>query len=469
MDAGIQLSVHELDEYVQQCKRMYLTSHDKPQAYQKFLLKRLVELRRLLHNMKEREHHLGMYTDVQSPTEVAPSASPTIVKGHTFHAISALRLLWKVCESCCRSVKSPAGSVLLCRACSVACHDSPACVRGLLRSCPASTIQTVEASKLSYLGASLSKQSWHCWSCRVRLRPPQLDQLPSRTVSPHDAFSSHHRHSPPSAEMLESIRRLEHASTAEKFNLKCLSKVMEEVAGLYSSKLGPVLTHTDARVVASCVQEAGPTDTSPAQLCYYSGKFFCANCHWGDLWQIPANIFTLGVTTPHPVSRDAFISLEYMWSRQKFRAPEAWHRWNPQAVLAGSLRVRGHRLLETYFRVCGEAAKYRGKLEESQPTWLLEEPFVYTMWTVEQVLDGSLISLLEELLQEIEDHVNACVVSLSNVNDDVVICMHSCDQLAAAVDLVSTAQSHASRPPSSTLSRGPWSVLLVVYCVFEYS
>lgn len=66
------------------------------------------------------------------------------------------------------------------------------------------------------------------------------------------------------------------------------------------------------------------------------------------------------------VSRDSLIALEYMWPRQQFRSPEPWQRWNAQAVLVGSLRMRAHRLLPTYFRVCREAASLLHKFEVSR-------------------------------------------------------------------------------------------------------
>ncbi len=42
----------QLEEAVTQCKHMYLAARDKPKDRQKFLLKRLIELRKLLHSAK---------------------------------------------------------------------------------------------------------------------------------------------------------------------------------------------------------------------------------------------------------------------------------------------------------------------------------------------------------------------------------------------------------------------------------
>lgn len=50
-------------------------------------------------------------------------------------------------------------------------------------------------------------------------------------------------------------------------------------------------------------------------------------------------------------------------------------------------------------------------LQETQPTWLIEQPFTYTMWIVEQVLDGSLIESVTKFLSRINKHVTTCVVS----------------------------------------------------------
>ncbi len=51
-EAGTQSTVGQLEEAVTQCKHMYLAARDKPKDRQKFLLKRLIELRKLLHSAK---------------------------------------------------------------------------------------------------------------------------------------------------------------------------------------------------------------------------------------------------------------------------------------------------------------------------------------------------------------------------------------------------------------------------------
>ncbi|KAL5965780.1 Pleckstrin homology domain-containing family M member 3 [Taenia solium] len=428
---GAQSSVNELEECVLQCKHMYLTSRDKPQAFQKFLLKRLVELRNLLHIAKERE------PTVVNTTVPLPTTSPVAeAHGHTFRAIPSLRFLGTVCDSCVRSVKSPTGNVLLCRDCSVTCHDSSACLRRLLRVCPASasTTLTLEVNKGAHLDASLSRQGWRCWSCCAPLRAPLC---PSATVPPllrnlNTASAS------PSTELLSSVRRMEHAPTPEELQLQRTTTALQGVAGLFSPQLGPVLTAADVRVAvadgfmkrAALVggKDGEEGEASAARFCHYSGKFFCASCHWGDLWCIPGKVFTLGITSPYPVSRDSLIALEYMWPRQQFRSPEPWQRWNAQAVLTGSLRMRAHRLLSTYFRVCREAASLLHKFEESQPAWLLERPHIYTMWTVERVLDGSLIEFLMDLLTQVEEHVNACMLCTTLGQSICLVCRKPCPQ-----------------------------------------
>ncbi|KAH9281900.1 Pleckstrin homology domain-containing family M member 3 [Echinococcus granulosus] len=376
-----------------------------------------------------------------SSSAASPTASPvSAAQGHTFRIIPSLRLLGTVCDSCVRSVKSPTGSVLLCRDCSVTCHDSPACLRGLLRVCPASSASStliLEVAKGAHLDASLSRQGWRCWSCRTPLRAPlgppsTVANMPLLLRNLSTASAS------PSAELLLSVQRMEHASTPAEAKLKCATTALQEVAGLFSPQLGPLLTSADVRIAVAdgFVQQAalavgkgtGEGETSAARFCHYSGKFFCANCHWGDLWCIPGKVFALGITSPYPVSRDSLIALEYMWPRQQFSSPEPWQRWNGQAVLTGSLRMRAHRLLFTYFRVCREAAALLHKFEESQPAWLLERPCTYTMWTVERVLDGSLIELLMKFLAQVEKHVNACMLCMTLGHSICLVCRKSCPQ-----------------------------------------
>ncbi|VDM30284.1 unnamed protein product [Hydatigera taeniaeformis] len=435
-DVGAQSSISELEDCVLQCKHMYLTSRDKPQDFQKFLLKRLVELRRLLHIAKEREP-ASISKPTSSSAPLLTTSPVAATHGHTFRAVPSLRLLGTVCDSCVRSVKSPTGNVLLCRDCSVTCHDSSSCLRRLLRVCPASsdsTTPTLEVVKAAHLDASLSRQGWQCWSCHATLRVP-LDPSDSVPLPLHSLSAAS---APPSIELLSSVRQMEHVPTATEVRLQRATTALQEVAGLFSPKLGPVLTPADVRVVAAdaFAKRAAMTggkggeesEASVARFCYYSGKFFCANCHWDDLWCIPGKVFALGITSPYPVSRDSLIALEYMWPRQQFRPPEPWQQWNAQAVLIGSLRMRAHRLLPTFFRVCCKASSLLHKFEENQPAWLFEQPFTYTMWTVERVLDGSLIELLMKFLAQVEEHVETCVVCTTLGQSICLVCRKPCPQ-----------------------------------------
>ncbi|VDO00018.1 unnamed protein product [Rodentolepis nana] len=121
------------------------------------------------------------------------------------------------------------------------------------------------------------------------------------------------------------------------------------------------------------------------------------------------------------VSRDSLIALQYMWHRQPFRAPEGWQRWNARAVLVASLRLRVHRLLPTYFQLCQKANELRHKFEETQPTWLIEQPFTYTMAIVEQVLDGSLIESMTDFWIQVEDHVINCVDEITQLEEFMLL------------------------------------------------
>lgn len=240
-----------------------------------------------------------------------PTKSPVAeTHGHTFRAIPSLRLLGTVCDSCVRSVKSPTGNVLLCRDCSVTCHDSPACLRRLLRVCPASASATltIEVTKGAHLDASLSRQGWRCWSCHTPICAP----LCSSTTVPLLLHNLNTSSVSPPAELLSSVQRMEHAPTPTEVQMQRATTALQEVLGIFSPRLGPVLTSADVRVAvadgfmqrAALVggKEGEEGEASAARFCHYSGKFFCASCHWGDLWCIPGKVFTLGITSPYPVS-----------------------------------------------------------------------------------------------------------------------------------------------------------------------
>ncbi|VUZ43010.1 unnamed protein product [Hymenolepis diminuta] len=419
---GTQSSVSELEDCVLQCKHMYLTSRDKSQEVQTFLLKRLIELRHLLHVAKERESNSA---NTEPPTENNPQLnSPSCknnVMGHVFQSVPSIRFFGTVCDSCARHIKSPTGNVLICRECCVTCHDSSSCIQGLLRHCPASSASLglkIEVSRGAQLGASLSAQDWSCWSCKAPLLPPQpttQTTLPSSAIF-QGSRSAFYGLNHPSSELIASIQRIEHAPTANEVRLKQVTSAVQEITGLFSPTWGPVQTQADVCVLIQERRPESEAEPSVAKICCYSGKFYCSNCHWDDTWCIPGKVFSMGIITPFPVSRDSLIALDYMWSRQQFRAPEGWQRWNAQAVLIASLRLRAHRLIPTYFRLCQKASDLRSKFEETQPTWLIEQPFTYTMWIVEQVLNGPLIESMTEFWTRVEEHVTTCVTEICTKN-----------------------------------------------------
>ena len=102
---------------------------------------------------------------------------------------------------------------------------------------------------------------------------------------------------------------MEHVPTPAEVQFRRSTAAALEVVGsssLFSPHLGPVITPADFRIVAASAavakEQRRENEPSPALLCHYSGKFFCSNCHWGDVWCIPGKVFALGVTTPYPVS-----------------------------------------------------------------------------------------------------------------------------------------------------------------------
>ncbi|VDO00053.1 unnamed protein product [Rodentolepis nana] len=303
-DAGAQSSVSELESWILQCKHMYLISRGKSQESQKFFLKRLVELRRLLYSAKEWEVKT---TSTENDPQSASLSCANSTLGHTFRSISSLRLLGTICDSCSRPVISPTGNILICRDCCVTCHDSSSCIQNLLRHCPAAQANpmlTLELSRIAQLGASLTSQCWSCWSCKIPLRPPQATSHAS-VSSPtlfRDSHSTSFNLKTPPAELAASIRRMEHTPTGNEVSLKQMTSAVQEISGVFSPTLGPVQTPADVCVVLQQRRLDSETTPGVAKMCFYSGKFYCPNCHWGDTWSIPSYVFSMGITTPFPVS-----------------------------------------------------------------------------------------------------------------------------------------------------------------------
>ncbi|TPP57630.1 hypothetical protein FGIG_07431 [Fasciola gigantica] len=167
----------------------------------------------------------------------------------------------------------------------------------------------------------------------------------------------------------------------------------------------------------------GPQEQSSdqARLCYYTGQFYCARCHWGDSHPIPACIFTLGDYRPKPVCRSALLWLQYTWSRHLFRVPDPWYQYEPQAQTVAALRIRIFRF-KPYLDICDRARSVWSELNSHDPYWVLEQPYTFTMKLVDSVINGTFASKLERCLRFLDEHVRSCPKCESCVPPQCSVC-----------------------------------------------
>ncbi|TGZ68908.1 hypothetical protein CRM22_004018 [Opisthorchis felineus] len=169
------------------------------------------------------------------------------------------------------------------------------------------------------------------------------------------------------------------------------------------------------------LRPSNATEFDAARLCYYTGKFYCSRCHWGDSHLIPACIFVLGDNRPKPVCRSSLLWLTYSWSRHLFRVPDAWYRYEPHARKVCSLRLRAFRL-RPYLDICDAMRELQRTSGLLNPSWLLEQPYTFNMAVVIQVLDGTIIDRLQKFLSLVDDHVQSCDICSSRVSDRCGVC-----------------------------------------------
>ncbi|CAH8872839.1 unnamed protein product [Trichobilharzia szidati] len=160
-------TVEDLEDAILKCKHMFLALSKESSEKKERLLDRLIELRRILQDVKEfsgmstnsSRHSLGCtpagvlntssisrnLSQVSLPSlsyqTISPEGSRSSLRhtsypgGHDFQMVSAIRHLGRTCECCGRIVRRPTGKIFSCRTCHIICHFD-GCLNSLVRRCP---------------------------------------------------------------------------------------------------------------------------------------------------------------------------------------------------------------------------------------------------------------------------------------------------------------------------------------------
>ncbi|VDD82008.1 unnamed protein product [Mesocestoides corti] len=244
---------------------------------------------------------------------------------------------WGRCEACRQTVHST--KYFYCKNCPVVCHKSKVCWDNFKRVCPASDTKisgwgesknsiafgTAPPKKLRrphldvqyvYLGGSVSTQENGCAEC-------------GRVLQANMGYMCG-----------EAGRKTEDGDTKSDTKWGRLRNFIRRTFRSRDKKASRPRPE---------VQEA-----KKVLLCHLTRKQYCENCHWGDTWYIPGNMFLLNDFERHPVSRSAYLKLRVLWDTEIIKTPSYWHKDNEKALKVFQIRKK-LKAMSAYFSVCDDA------------------------------------------------------------------------------------------------------------------
>ncbi|CAL8083780.1 unnamed protein product [Calicophoron daubneyi] len=346
-----------------------------------------------------------------------------------------------------------------------------------------SCFRRLETTCLTYIGANLSAQSWSCFECHQPIEPAPnqtvlaehsllnslffaagsvieagVSYLSRKATEPHTPIGQMTDVVTPqlSSQVLslsDHLMQFLHADTSITVPGRSSAPHLQWAYSPAHAEIGPIQTWGDARVMdainricrkpghvpklvngeikmddpfadeTAISDDSGPAshELNQARLCYYTGRYYCSKCHWGDSHIIPACLFCLGDSRPKPVCRSALLWLKFCWTRSLFRVPDGWYKYEPNARRACSLRLSLLRL-KPYVDVCEQARKIKSEFEKEGCHWVFEQPYTFNMALADLVLNGKLVPRLSLCLKKMDDHVNSCQTCSTKVSELCCVC-----------------------------------------------
>ncbi|VDM59273.1 unnamed protein product [Angiostrongylus costaricensis] len=206
---------------------------------------------------------------------------------------------------------------------------------------------------------------------------------------------------------------------------KCLNEVRRVCAGITISRHDFSLPINICEERGLCAQNYacaecdthldydGHASIQP-RLCEYTGLLFCSNCHWGDVWPIPARIFHNMDAIPRPVCRAAKQLLAIVDPRPLIDMSQA----NPLLFKHHKKLQRLQRLrqdflfMKCYFISCRNAAKLRILQYLNRHQHFVEGADMYSLADLRELCIGGLLEDLEDIhtvfRRHIEDECEIC-------------------------------------------------------------
>ncbi|KAI6212227.1 Differentially expressed in FDCP 8-like protein [Aphelenchoides fujianensis] len=185
------------------------------------------------------------------------------------------------------------------------------------------------------------------------------------------------------------------------------------------------------------------TDSEP-RLCDYSGRYYCASCHWNDEMVIPSRMVRNWDSVKRPVCRASKQLLVMLQNKPIINLSKA----NPMLFkyVNNLERIQELRrtiiLMKCYFMSCKKARKLRILQHLHNHQHFVEDDKMYTLNDLISISTGTIVSELEAIVRIFKQHITVdCLVcqgqgficSICNADQiifpfspDVSICKECC-------------------------------------------
>ncbi|KAM3607226.1 uncharacterized protein V6R79_003775 [Siganus canaliculatus] len=160
---------------------------------------------------------------------------------------------------------------------------------------------------------------------------------------------------------------------------------------------------------AGCQRPVG-LSRGKAKVCYYSGWYYCQNCHQDNSFLIPARLLHNWDTSKHKVSKQAKEFLEFVYEEPLLDVqqlnPCLYEHCEP---LSAVLRLRQQlQSLRAYLFSCRATVAEDLRRRIFPREYLLQHIHLYSMADLQQVIDGKLAPFLTKVIKFASSHVFSC-------------------------------------------------------------
>ncbi|XP_006861996.1 PREDICTED: pleckstrin homology domain-containing family M member 3 [Chrysochloris asiatica] len=160
---------------------------------------------------------------------------------------------------------------------------------------------------------------------------------------------------------------------------------------------------------AGCQRSIGLSN-GKANVCNYSGWYYCSSCHVDDSFLIPARIVHNWDTSKYKVSKQAKEFLEYVYEEPLIDIQQE----NPMLYLhaeplAAVVRLRQRlKSLRAYLFSCRAAVAEDLRRRIFPREYLLQHIHLYSLADLQQVIEGKLAPFLGKVIKFATSHVYSC-------------------------------------------------------------